>query len=555
MHPRRAILALAGGLGLAAVGAGAMAQAAAERRLDAAIERLRASLGPDARISWGQRQVDPVSGSARFGDLLLTTAERRVTIAEALFQEVTETQLGRAELRGLLMTEAKGERAELARLVVGGVPIPGPAPGGGFDLARFEFKMLEAEALRATSPEGSLSFGRVTAEGYLPGALGQATAEAVQYQGTGSDRNAFRLGRLAITGLVMPAPGQDLVLRAFAVQGLLVEGAALTDPDKAVDVEIGRLALSDWVPGRLTDIAAEGLRLGAPFGPLGTGTVRMGRLAIRGIDMADTVAAMFDGAQPPSPAPGARQTLLLEGISAETAGQPLFRLGRMLADGDMAANGDATGGIALEGLEVTLPRGTVPWLEQVGYPAIAGSLEIQGRLQREGGVLDIAPWRTSWAEAGTLTIGGRFLGLPVLAPGAVVDDAVVMQQLLAARLGSVTLTWREQGLLGRVLAWQARGNRVPEARIREQWAQAALAMPLPGAPPPRGGAPASGAKDAAPDAFAPIREAIASFIRQPREIEVALRPARPFPVSEMAALGAAGPVEIVRLLGITVQAR
>jgi hypothetical protein len=48
-----------------------------------------------------------------------------------------------------------------------------------------------------------------------------------------------------------------------------------------------------------------------------------------------------------------------------------------------------------------------------------------------------------------------------------------------------------------------------------------------------------------------VREALAQFIRQPREIEFSIRPARPMAFGEMAGLTAAGPAEAARQLGLT----
>lgn len=583
MRPRSAILAVAGPLTLVftLAGAGAMAQAEAERRLDAAIERLRTSIGPEARITWGTRQIDPVTGRARLGDVVVTAPDRRVTVAEVTLQDVTETRLGRAELRTLLMTEGKGERVELDRLVVGGMPIP--AAESRLDPATFEVGQLELEALRASGPDGRLSLGRLTASGYAPGVLGSATVEGVQFQGAGANNGSFRLGRAAVSGLVMPQPGQDPDPKAFAVTSISIEGAALADPDKNVTVDVGRLAMRDWVPGRLLDFVGEGIAIGAPFGPLGPGHVRLGRVVARGIDAAGTLAAYADGVQPPDPVPGTPQVFQMEGITAEGGGQPLFTLGRFAADGTMAADGLIGGSMVMEALRVVLPRGTAPWMEAIGYTEIAGGMEMRGTMRREGGSLSIAPWRTSWDQAGTLSVSSDLLGVPAPLPGTPADQDYTAEAM-AIRIAGLSLSWREQGLLGRVIAWQARQQRQPEARIREQWAQMALTMPIPGdrppprraaAPPPpaavapttdtggkmknfaRPGTPAApapqAAAPAAQDPLPAIRQAIASFIRQPREIEFALRPPQPLSFEAIQRLGAAGPAEAIRQLGITVR--
>ncbi len=575
MRRRLVIIAVAGAIALPV--AGALAQAEAERRVDRAIELLRQAIGPDARITWGMRQVDPVTGRTRLGDVVVTTAGRRVTVAEVLLTDVSDTRLGRAELRALQMTEGKGERSDLARLVLGGVPFP--AAGQPVDLARLEVGVLEAEALSIQSTDGTIRLGRVAAEGYAPGVLGQATAEGFEYRGTGSSSgNSARIGRVALAGVTMPAPGQDFDIKDVTLRSASLEGAALVDAEKKVDLAVGRMAVRDWVPGRLTDLAVEGVTLGAEFGAMGPGVFRLGRAVMQGIDAAGIATAWSTNVQPPDPAPGVPQLVQLEGISAEANGAPLFSLGRIQADGSLAADGVVGGALVVDGLRVTLPRGSVPPLEQLGYTEIAGGMEMRGTLARQGGVFGLSPWRTVWNDAATLTIAGRFLDMPAPLPGTTLDPDAQTAALMAARVEQVTLSWRDQGLLGRAIAWQARQQRVPEARIRDQWAQMVMAMPLPGdspaprgraAPPAPGGkgapAPAAGGKAGAapapgpapsaggPDPLVAVREALAQFIRQPREIEFTLRPPRPMAFGEMAGLMGAGPTEGARQLGLTVR--
>ncbi len=309
------------------------------------------------------------------------------------------------------------------------------------------------------------------------------------------------------------------------------------------------------MPGELTNLVAEGLRVDARFGDLGLGTVRLGRALAEGIDGAGTVRAYIDGVQPPDPVVGTRQLIRLEGIVAETGGQPLASIGSLASEGDKAADGAIAGALVMEGLRLALPRGTVPWLEQLGYAEIAGGAEIRGTAQRQGGMLAIAPIRASWDQAGTLTLGGRFTGIPLTEAGQAADDQA-MAQMMNSRVVAFSLGWREQGLLGRTIAWQARQSRQPEARLREQWAQMALTFPIPGAQTQRGGPPpgkGGTAQAAGPDPFQPIREALASFIRQPREIEFAVAPAKPLTFTEVQALVAAGPAEAIRALNLTVR--
>jgi hypothetical protein len=565
MRHRLATLAFAGSFSavMALAGAGALAQAEAERQLDAALERLRASFGPEARLTTGLRQVDPVTGRARLGDLAITAPGESLSAAELLLSDVTATRLGRAEARALILVTRKDgqeDRFELARLVLGGMSLP--PPGQPFSTATFELGQLDAEGLRGAGGSGTLAAGRISAEGYGPGVLGAGRIEGLEFRDGAKGGTSFRLGRLAVQSLVMPALDKpDPDPREVSVQSLTLEAGELRDPAKDVDLAIGRFALRDWVRGRTTDIALEGVRIGAPFGQLGAGTIRIGRMAAQGIDAATSLAAAMDGLQVPDPVPGTPQTVTLEGLVAESGGQQVFALGRMLMDASMDTAGLATGGLLLQGMRITLPAGTSDWLDQLGYREIAGGSELRGNVRREGGVLDIEPFRLAWDQAATLTLRAGLSNMPMPKPGEPRDNDAYLAQLMQGQLRSLTLGLRDQGLLGRVLAQQARQQRVPEAQLREQYAQMALGMPIPGAS-PRGRAPAAPARKGAPAAAAPqadpfqsVREALAHFIRQPGELDIMLRPARPVSFADWQTLSAQGPTEAARRLGLSAMAR
>lgn len=555
---------------MALAGAGALAQAEAERQLDAALERLRLAFGPEARLAVGLRQVDPVTGRARLGDLTITGTKERVSITELLVQDVTGTRLGRAEARSVVLVTNIGsgnENFEVARLVLGGMTLP--EAGQAFSLATFELGTLELEALRGTTRQGVLAVGRATVEGYGPGVLGAAALEGVDYRDPRKNGGAYRIGRASVKSMVLPPmDGATPDPRQFSMQELTLESAELRDPSKQVDLTIGRFALRDWVRGRLTDLALEGVRVAAPFGALGAGDVRIGRIAAQGIDMATTLAALMDEVQVPDPVVGTPQSIVLEGLAAEAGGRPVFTLGRTTIEASMDASGLIQGTTALQGLRVTLPPGTATWLEQHGYSELAGGMELRGTLRREGGVVEIAPIGVNWDQAGSIAIHTNLSEVPMPRPGEAQDEDALMEKLRQARLHGLRLSLRDQGLLGRVIAQQARSQRVPEAQLREQFAQMALALPIPGAEPqgaPRGrrGAPAparKGAPAAAPapsvaDPFLSLREAVASFIRQPGELAITLRPPQPISFSEMEGMMSVGTAEAARRLGLSAVAR
>jgi hypothetical protein len=532
------------------------AQAEAERQLDAAIERLRTALGPDARITIGSRQVDPVTGRARLGDVAITEGARRLSAAELWLSELSADRLGRAEARSLRLDEGKGAVTEATRVLVAGLPLP--APGAGFSSATLAFESIELEGLNGSKPgEGTMRLARLSAQGYVPpgpgrpGMLRAGTLEGFELASTTTETPSARIARVVLAELAFPDPnGADPDPRAFRAGEVTLEGFRMADRKRDTELELPRFSLRDWLPGRTAQLAAEGLSMGANFGQLGPGQLRVARVAASGVDGPTTLAAILDGIQPPDPAPGVAQQAVMEGVAMQAGGAPIFSLGRVAVEGRLDAQRRTTGGMTLDALRVSVPRGSAPPLEQMGFHEIVAGLELRGEGHRDGGPLGISPFRISWEGAGVLTIDGSFDNLPAIAAGAPVDRAKRMADFAAVRIAELTLRYQDQGLLGRTLSQQARAQRVPEARLREQWAQAALSAPVPGAPPAGRG---KGAATPAADPYAPMREAIASFIRRPGTLEVTVRPPRPLPIAELQSMGATGPAATVERLGLRVR--
>jgi hypothetical protein len=322
-----------------------------------------------------------------------------------------------------------------------------------------------------------------------------------------------------------------------------------------VTLRLGRLALADWIPGRPTELAIEGVQVAAPADKLGQGELRIGRIAASGLDAAGIVQAVAGQTQVPNPPEGLTQRILAEGLELQADGTPLLGLGRLLSEGRLEA-GVLHGVMTAEGFRLTPPAGQGAWLRELGYAEVTGALETGGSVPLAGGTLAVEPIRIAWDGAGTLGLTARVDGFPAQPPeGSPVDGDAMAAQMAAARLAAATLTWREQGLLGRVLAQQARQQRLPEARLREQWAQMALAMPVPGAPTPGRAAPGAKGGAAAADPFAPMREALARFIRQPGTLEIALRPPAPLGFEELAGLPGMPPAQLVQRIGLSVVTR
>lgn len=551
MRSRLPAYAAAGAILLA--GAGALAQAEAERRLDAAIERLRGALGSGGSLAIGGRRVDPVTGRATLTDVVLTQGSDRISIPELLLTDVTETRIGRAEATRIRVdaTDGTGAGGEARRVVLAGVPIP--VAGKPLDWAALSADALEIETLQGEAPgNGRFRLDRLALRDARRSGLGAGTLEGLDFTGLGTNEGqVFHLGRVALEAVTLPLSGDEFDPLAFRAGRLAVEGMNVRDPSNDVTVGLGRLALQDWVPGRATALAIEQVRISTPTPSTGKTDLSVGRIAASGIDAAGTLAALMQGVQVPDPAPGNPQRLSVEGLEVSLEGQSVAALARFATEGGLE-NGRATGAMSVEGLRVTPPRGQAPWLDELGYAEVAGAIDLRGSADRGGGRLEISPLRIEWLRAATLSLAARLEGMPAAPPaGSPVNPEAMMAQLAAARLGEATLTLRDQGLLGRILAQQARQQRVPEARLREQWAQMAMAMPLPGAQPGRG----PGKGQAAADPLLPVRQALASFVRQPGTLEISLHPPKPLGMAELGARFGGDPAGTLQQLGLTVTAR
>jgi hypothetical protein len=248
------------------------------------------------------------------------------------------------------------------------------------------------------------------------------------------------------------------------------------------------------------------------------------------------------------------QRITIEGLDSTADGHPFLALRRLLTEASLEG-GTIGATVQLDGFRLAVPRGRGDQLEALGYREVAGGIEFRTEVPRTGGRLTVDPFRIAWEEAATLGITVRIDDFPALPEaGAEVDDDATLAGLIAARLAGLTLTLRDQGLIGRVLAQQARAQRIPEARLREQWAQMVLATPLPGSPPARRGGPPPKATPG-PDPIMALRQALAAFIRQPGTLEIALRPPTPLAFGDMAGFLGGDPAQAAERLGLTATAR
>jgi hypothetical protein len=549
-------IVLAGALTLST--AGALAQAAAERRLDAALDRLRAALGPTAELTIDRREIDPVTGRARLTGVSLIEGPRLIRIEQVTLMDLTDIRIGRAELRGVVAQEGSQPRIEAGRLLFAGLPLP--APGQPFEPEGLRFGQVEADNLTFTTPgEGVFSVGRLALEGYAPGVLRGGRAEGLRFVGDGADGMRMALGRVSITAMALPDFSGAPDPMAFGVQHLALDGLAMAMPAEATEISLGRLVLRDALPGGLLDLALDDARVVAPLGSMGAAETRLKRLEVAGVDAFGIVQAVLLGADPPETLPNTPQRIFAESLTVQLGGRHLAAIGRFATTGTLDEAGLATGGVALEGLSVALPAGTVPALEAMGYPDILGSLAADASLRVEGGVLTIESFAIGWEDAAALTLAAQMTDMPSTAAGMPKDPSDQLAQVLAGRLAGLTLTLEDRGLLTRAAAWQAEAQRLAPAALREQWAEMAMAIPLPGEAPARpnpgqrpGQRPAPQAAPQATDPFPPMRQAIAAFIREGGALTIALRPPQPLVFGEMAGLPGLPPAQTVQRLGLSI---
>ncbi|WP_137177804.1 hypothetical protein [Roseomonas sp. AR75] len=562
MRHRLPALALGGVLLVA--GVGALAQAEADRRLDAAIARLRAALPPEMRLEIGGRQVDPVTGRAVLTNVVLTDGKGRVQVPELRIADVSDTRVGSAEALRIVIQTPDGGSGEVARVMVAGLPVP--VEGKTLNMGNLRLDALELDGARIEDPtSGAVRVERLQLRELRPDGVAAAALRGFEFRGAPQDNQFARIGRVELDAVTLPLANGDFDPNAFRAGRIEVEGAELRDQGQAVTLSLGKLALRDWQPGRATALGVEGLQVAAPAASYGRLEMTLARLEASGVDAVRTVEAVLTGVQMPDPIAGTPQRLLVEGLDTALEGQQVFSLARLLTEGALES-GMARGGMVAEGLRITPPPGQGAWLDMLGYREIAGGLELRGSVPRSGGRMEIEPFRIAWNEAATLNIAAQLDNTPgAPAEGTAVDPMMTAAQFAAAQLAGMTVALRDHGLLGRVLAVQARQQRVPEAQLREQWAQMVLAMPLPGGQPPRRGpapaAPAQRKGAAAPapaasgDPIAPIREAVARFIRQPGTLEISVRPPRPVAFGELSGLGGGNPAQTIERLGLTVTAR
>jgi len=559
---RRRLL-LAGGVALplafgAPVLTRAVAQAEAERQLDAAIARLRTGLGPGGAVEWRARSVDPATGTARFQDVSIRRGANRVAAAELVLERAAPDRIGRAVASNVTVEEAQPPAGggtpgpitvTAGRVTLGDLLLPNADGGPALDLANLAVGEAQAEGIRMRNPgRGESELGRLTLAGYAPGAVREATIEGFRFHDRSPDKGEVRMniGRARLAGAAVPRIGAAFDPWALAADTALIEGAEILSEKQQTNIRLGRLQLDGWGTGRLTTLALEGAKVDGETAQTGPYVAELGRVAVAGVPLRDTVHAIVHDVAPPANRPGQEQTASVEGLSVSAAGAPVLAIGSLRGRNgwDPANAAVEAGTLAAEGIALNLPAEYGgDQLAELGFKRILARFGIDSRLTRTEGRLTAEPFQFQAQGMGTLALTMDIRGVTIPQPGQPnppKDDPMA----LAAEwsVAAMSIRYTEEGLIHSLLARQAAQENVPERTLRERYAGLAARTPIPGAQ----------GKDG-PQIMA-VRNAFASFARDLGTIEIAMRPARPLPLLEFATLAGRPPEQAVRELNLTARA-
>jgi hypothetical protein len=389
-----------------------------------------------------------------------------------------------------------------------------------------EVTLLGAELRR----EGSrLLIERLLLNRLTPEGLARAEARGVRAE---TPEGPFAVEAIDVAGLaLLPLdPGQapaDRMPHQVAIEALAVTGFTLGGPQRA---SLGRLDLANWRPGQPTRLALQGLDVALPpGGPVDR--LRLDRAGVEGHDLALLLGAAIRGETPPAPGTG-RQVKLAEGLVVLREGRAVGGIARLLADSETAADGAARARLQVHDAFIEDLPGAEVLFDAIGLRRLSLELAVEGSYVPETRRLAVPTFGFGVRDLGALALGGVFEGIE---PGPGMPDPEQVRLLVAG------VRYLDQSLYGRVVANEARTERIPEARVRQRHAQMVAA------------ALTDARADAALDA---LREALLRFVRgEAREIEITLNPTRAVPLAEIPQALGAGPAELVRLLGLRVTAR
>jgi hypothetical protein len=404
------------------------------------------------------------------------------------------------------------------------------------DPARGAARLRDVVAERAGE---RAEIAELTLEGLTPDGVTEFAARGVTVR-QGSE--ITRIDRVRIAGLAVArgAPDQPLnpgmvSLDLARIEGLSTQGAT--------PVAIAAAAIEGYGSGRAGRASLEGLVV--ELGPQGGAIdrVALGRLALRGVDMAALASAMVERSRPPS-ATGA-SALEAEDLVLGQSGRQIAALASLSLTGEAPTAGGAgteTARLALRDISVLPFPAIGDWMRRFGYTALHGDLTAEIRIDRAAGRMEIAGLSLAARDIGALGLSFALDRLRFLADGPEVVEN--------GRLASLRLRYVDQSLYGRFVRQQAQQMRRTEQQVRNMFAEQARAV----FEPPAGGGPKRDGPGGS--ASAEIGAALQRFLRgQAREIELAAQPPAPVPLLDLQGLAMGGPDVVQRALRLTVTAR
>jgi len=393
----------------------------------------------------------------------------------------------------------------------------------GPDVAiRYRAAEPDGEGIRLSGAVFSHALGSLAAEtlrlaDITADRIGTATARDLTI--TGSDGSVATIAALDLAGLAArPDAPERMALDRLRLETVVVKGDT--------QLALAEFALENFGAGRPGKVALAGLHVLVPQAGV-LDRVRIGRVALSGLDLGATVAALGAGELPPRGA-GAYAFELAE-ASASLAGTSLGTLASLGVTGDLAG-GVETSRLELRELRLAAQAPLDEWLTRYGYQALVADLASETRFDRAAGTLDVPAMALGLRDAGAI-------GLTYQLSGVTTESAAAMD-FDAWRLSGFTLRVADQSFYGRLVRDEARRSKQPEAAVRERFAaQAAAAL---------GGARAGG----------PLLPALQRFLRgEATVVEVIARPPQPLGIEGLTAAAAGGPLAVQRALGLTAEAR
>jgi hypothetical protein len=411
-----------------------------------------------------------------------------------------------ARLRGLL-----GARVQLSYAAAQVLD-----PAG--EQVRLTGVVLEQPGKRATADE-------VTLIGLRPDGVDEAVITGFATREGGTE---VRVARLRVAGLTVPQgaggpPEPDKVrLDALSVTGVQSSGE--------LDMRLATLTLENWVAGQPARFAMEGLQLNGLDGGVVDG-LRMARLAVSGIDIGTTIAAIMREQPPPNLV--GRAAVEVDRLEFSGGGRPVGALGELRVAADVTnPNGSGTGTVALRGIRVEPMPMIAEWLTRFGYQAVDAEITAATSYDAGSGRVELRDLSVAGRDVGTLTFS--------LVMDGVTQAAAQSGAFENMRLISMGLTYADASLFRRFVAMQSAQTRTPEPQLREQFAaMAGGALSQPG--------------QAALD---PIRNAVQRFIRgEAQTVAIRVNPPQPIKLGDLQGgpPGSAGDAQ--RMFGVTAEAR